>query len=97
MARLSLTLLGGFQARVDDGRALGLSIKKARALLAYLANPAGKAHQRDKLAALLWGDMREPQARARCARSCWHSGEPWVTEARSGSMAIPSRSSQNSS
>ena len=64
MARLSLTLLGGFQAQVDDGRALGLSIKKAQALLAYLANPAGKAHQRDKLAALLWGDMREPQARA---------------------------------
>ena len=26
--------------------------------------PLGKAHQRDKLAALLWGDMREPQARA---------------------------------
>jgi hypothetical protein len=28
MARLSLTLLGGFQARVDDGRALDLSINE---------------------------------------------------------------------
>src|SRR5262249_7003867 len=30
----------------------------------YLAIPLGQAHQRDKLAALLWGDTRETQARA---------------------------------
>src|SRR5437660_423110 len=64
MARLGLSLLGGFQARLDTGRALGLPAKKAQALLAYLAIPVGQAHPRDKLAALLWGGMREPSARA---------------------------------
>ena len=41
MARLSVTLLGGFRARLDDDRALALPIKKAQALLAYLAVPPG--------------------------------------------------------
>jgi DNA-binding SARP family transcriptional activator len=64
MVRLSLTLLGGFRALLDNDQALGLGIKKSQALLAYLALPLGQAHPRDKLAALLWGDMREAQARA---------------------------------
>src|SRR5215510_9917890 len=64
MGRLGLTFLGGFRARLDDGRVVSLPIKKAQALLAYLALPIGHAHPRDKLAALLWGDMRQPQARA---------------------------------
>lgn len=62
MAHLDLTLLGGFGARVD-ARALVFPSRKARALLAYLAVPPGRAHSRDKLAALLWGDTAEPQAR----------------------------------
>src|SRR5262249_34884681 len=36
---------------------------KSEALVAYLATPAGRAHPRDTLAALLWGDTPEPQAR----------------------------------
>src|SRR5436190_19102247 len=64
MARLGLLLLGGFQARLDTGQALGLPAKKAQALLAYLAIPLGRAHPRDKLAALLWGGIREESARA---------------------------------
>src|SRR5262245_52448148 len=64
MARLDLTLLGGFRVRLDAGPPLILSTRKAQALLAYLALPVGQAHPRDKLAALLWGDMRDPQARA---------------------------------
>jgi DNA-binding SARP family transcriptional activator len=64
MARLDLTLLGGFRARLDADPPLLLPARKAQALLAYLAMPLGQAHPRDKLAALLWGDMREPQARA---------------------------------
>lgn len=63
MTRLSLTLLGGFQARIGSGPALSLSTRKAQALLAYLALPAGRAHPRDKLATLLWGDNSEGQAR----------------------------------
>src|SRR5687768_7980146 len=64
MARLELTLLGGFRARLDAGPPLALPTRKAQALLAYLALPLGHVHPRDKLAALLWGDMRQPQARA---------------------------------
>jgi len=64
MVRLCMTLLGGLQARLDDGRAVALPTRKAQALLAYLALPLGRAHPRDKLAALLWGGIREESARA---------------------------------
>src|SRR5918995_3803306 len=63
MAALSVSLLGGFQVRLD-GCALALPTRKAQALLAYLALPPGQAHPRDKLAALLWGGIREESARA---------------------------------
>ncbi len=62
VAHIRLTLLGGFQARLISGQALGLPAK-ARALLAYLALRPGQAHPRDKLSALLWGDTPEAQAR----------------------------------
>ena len=64
MVKLSLTLLGGFQARLDAGPVLALPTRKAQALFAYLALPSGQAHPRDKLAALLWGGIREESARA---------------------------------
>jgi DNA-binding SARP family transcriptional activator len=63
MARLDLTLLGGFQARLTPGPPVKVPTRKAQGLLAYLALPGGRAHPRDKLAALLWGDMRPEQAR----------------------------------
>src|SRR5215813_6701233 len=63
MTRLDLRLLGGFQVRLDTGPVLTVQTRKAQALLAYLALPCGLAHPRDKLAALLWGNMREGQAR----------------------------------
>jgi DNA-binding SARP family transcriptional activator len=64
MAKLSLTLLGGLQAWLEPGPVLTLPTRKAQALLAYLALPPGQAHPRDKLAALLWGGIREESARA---------------------------------
>ena len=63
MARLSLTLLGGFQARSEPGSPVPIPTRKAQALLAYLALPLGQAHPRDKLAALLWGDLQAEPAR----------------------------------
>src|SRR5262249_2849023 len=64
MTRIDLTLLGGFQARLRHGTPVRVPTRKARGLLAYLALPCGAVHPRDKLAALLWGDMREAQARS---------------------------------
>ncbi len=64
MAQLQLTLLGGFQARCGEAPPLSLSSRKAHALLAYLALPPGHPHPRDKLAALLWGELSEAEARA---------------------------------
>jgi class 3 adenylate cyclase/two-component SAPR family response regulator/tetratricopeptide (TPR) repeat protein len=63
MARLTLTLLGGFRARLEGGAPVALPTRKAQALLAYLAVPAGLAHPRDKLASLLWGSTVETTAR----------------------------------
>src|SRR5262245_23010297 len=63
MGRLRLTLLGGFEARVGQGPAIAVPLRKAQAILAYLALPLGRPHPRDKLAALLWGGMPEAQAR----------------------------------
>ena len=63
MTRLYLNLFGGFEARLERGSPLTFRTQKAQALLAYLAVPPGQAHRRDKLAALLWGAMRDEQAR----------------------------------
>src|SRR5690349_9583055 len=62
MVRLDLTLLGGFLARIR-GEPLTLPTKKTQALLAYLALPVSHAHQRDKLATLLWGGTPDVSAR----------------------------------
>jgi len=62
-AGLKLTLLGGFQAQLEAGAVLVLPTRKAQALLAYLAVPLGQAHQRERLATLLWGAMQDAQAR----------------------------------
>lgn len=63
MPRLTLALLGGFQARIESGPSLTLPTRKAQALVAYLAIPAGQPHSRDELAALLWGGRSDDSAR----------------------------------
>lgn len=55
----SLKVLGPFAL----GNGVRLPTRKAEALLAYLAMAAGRPHSRDVLAALLWGDRAEKQAR----------------------------------
>jgi DNA-binding SARP family transcriptional activator len=56
-------LLGGFDARLVSGAPVSLPTKKAQALLAYLGLRPGQSHPRDKLAALLWGEKSDEQAR----------------------------------
>jgi DNA-binding SARP family transcriptional activator/class 3 adenylate cyclase len=63
MAKVNLALLGGLRLQTDSGEPVPLSTKKAGALLAYLALHPGQAQARPKLAALLWGDRSEAQAR----------------------------------
>ena len=76
MTRLTLMLLGGFHAELTSGTVAKLPTRKAQALLAYLALPPGRAHPRDKLAAILWGDMPDPRRGAACARPSSPSAEP---------------------
>jgi DNA-binding SARP family transcriptional activator len=62
MARLYLSILGGFHLRVD-AREIRVPAKKAQALLAYLALRPGRPHSRETLIGLLWGNASEQRAR----------------------------------
>ena len=63
MGKLSIRLFGRLKVLDGAGGEVGLSGRKPRALLAYLALNAGRPQPRDKLAALLWGDRFDEQAR----------------------------------
>ena len=82
--RLKVTVLGGFQAELEPGRALVLPTKKAQALLAYLALPPGQPHPREKLATLLWGDMQDAQARGNLRHALSRIRKLLPPSARSG-------------
>ena len=96
MALLQLVLLGGFQARSPTGAAIAIPVKKAKALLAYLALHPGQLHPRDKLAALLWEDSGEGQARHSlrqtlvCLRKAFPRSMPVIT-ADDDALTIPPR------
>ncbi|MGC9335894.1 MAG: BTAD domain-containing putative transcriptional regulator, partial [Anaerolineae bacterium] len=63
MARLSLSLLGAFQAALDDEPITSFESVKAQALLAYLALEPDRPHSRVTLAGLLWPDRPDAAAR----------------------------------
>ncbi len=60
---LHLCLLGPFQARLEGQSITDGLGRKAQALLAYLAAQPGHAATREELAALLWGERFDDQAR----------------------------------
>ena len=62
MGMLQVRLLGGLDMEAE-GRALSLSARKARALLAYLAFHAGRPFSREQLSALLWEEHDPARAR----------------------------------
>ena len=63
MGKLSIRLLGRFRVSDDAGKDIAVAGKKPQALLAYLAANAGQPQPRDRLAALLWGERFDEQAR----------------------------------
>lgn len=60
---LKLSFLGRHQVAPSGQTPLPFPTNKVRALLAYLALEADRAHQRAALVALLWPKMPEPKAR----------------------------------
>jgi DNA-binding SARP family transcriptional activator len=62
MVRLSLSLLGSFQLKLDGQPVRSLKSNKVRALLAYLAVESDRPHRREVLADLLWPDWSESDA-----------------------------------
>ena len=64
IARLSIFLLGSFRVDLDGEPATGFVSDKARALLAFLAVEAERAHRREALVGLLWPKYPEGSARA---------------------------------
>ncbi len=58
-----LALLGGFALRDRDGERLEVGMRKAKALLAWLALHPGEPQSRDKLAGLLWAESGDSAAR----------------------------------
>ena len=64
MASLNIFLLGTFRVVSGETQRLKFKSIKDRALLAYLAAESERAHNRDSLAALLWPEMPNSDARS---------------------------------
>ena len=63
MSHLNLSFLGTFQAQLDAAPLTQFRSAKVEGLLAYLAIESGQAHRRTVLAALLWPEETEANAR----------------------------------
>jgi adenylate cyclase len=63
MNRWRVNLLGRFELRAPSGQEVALGARKSIALLALLAAAPGQRMSRDRIAALLWEDMPDAQAR----------------------------------
>src|SRR5512133_3528638 len=63
MTHLAVSVLGEFQVSIDNIPVTAFESDKVRALLAYLAVEASRAHRRETLIGLLWPDCPEQAAR----------------------------------
>ena len=63
MPPLCISLLGPFRVILEGQPLTAFESDKVRALLAYLALESGVPHRRDALAALLWPEHAERNAR----------------------------------
>ena len=79
MPRLSLSLLGPFQACLDDAQVTNFGTDKVRALLAYLAMEAGIPHRRETLADLLWPDRPQKAARRNLRQALSRLGRAMIS------------------
>ena len=71
ITKLTLSLLGPFQANLDGELINHFPTDKVRALLAYLAMEADCPHRRDTLAGLLWTEWPNRQARRNLRKSLY--------------------------
>lgn len=69
MTQLDVRLFGGFEVRRGGGSCTSFPTRKARALFALLARHPGRRHGRESLAAMLWPDSGEPEARSSLRQS----------------------------
>ncbi len=76
MARLEISLLGPLRVALDGQPVTGLSLSRARALLAYLAVECDRAHPRTVLADLLWPDSDETSALTNLRHVLAQHGQP---------------------
>lgn len=72
MTRLSLSLLGTWQATLNGKPITAFESDKVRALLAYLAVESGRPHRRESLAALLWPERPERNARQNLSQALFN-------------------------
>ena len=69
MAHLAISLLGHFEVTLDGRPLTRFGTDKTRALLAYLAVEADRAHRREMLAGLLWPECPEAAAHHNLSQS----------------------------
>lgn len=71
MAKLFLSLLGGYEVVANDKSMLAFESDKVRALLAYLAIEYTVSHRRESLCGLFWPDRPERLARRSLSQSLY--------------------------
>lgn len=68
---IRITLFGRFSVRIGEGTVVDQVPHKAQELLAYLVLHRGKAHPRDSVAELLWGERDSPNSRKYLRQVLW--------------------------